>query len=107
MVKETEDAMAWFRKIAVAPHAIHRALQGGFLGLGAPLGWLCIIQILGLASHDALYLHWLMGYMLVGTVLAFSLFGYIIGRHEQRFAMLSLLDPLTALFNKRHFTLCL
>ncbi|MGX7950091.1 GGDEF domain-containing protein [Oleidesulfovibrio alaskensis] len=85
--------------------ALRRPLQGAALGLGAPLGWFVIRWLCDIHPQHPLYERWLFAYMLVGTVLVFMLFGLIIGRHERRFAGLCLIDPLTSLFNKRHFDL--
>lgn len=88
-------------------YSIRRLLQGAALGFGAPLGWVALSWYLELTPQDPDYQRWLFGYMLLGSVCAFSLFGFIIGRHEQRFAGLCLIDSLTALYNKRHFQLSL
>lgn len=82
---------------------LRRLLQGGFLGLGAPAGWLLLCRFWGLMPDSQYYEDWLFLYMAVGTVGVFSVFGFIIGKHEQRFAELSLIDPLTKLFNPRYF----
>lgn len=89
----------------------HRALQGVFLALGAPAGWLAL-RVLGgrsildeLASHPGLYL-----YLLVPTVIAFATFGWLLGVQEVRLggAMAhlqaeALTDELTDLKNLRYF----
>jgi diguanylate cyclase (GGDEF)-like protein len=81
-----------------------RALQGGVLSLGAPLGWM-IIQAMffddawaHLVENPYLYL-----YMLVGTGLVFTVFGFYVGIQEGRSAWEALRDPLTGLYNVRYF----
>lgn len=84
--------------------AAHRALEGAVLGCGAPLGWLAIVFLSGgdplddLRQQPGLYL-----YMLLGTLLAFALYGYYVGKREQESESRSLRDGLTGLFNARYF----
>lgn len=81
-----------------------RALQGALLGFGAPAGWLLLRVIEGhdawseLRHHPALY-----SYLGFGAVFAFTLFGFALGRRENRLAMLSITDSLTGLVNLRYF----
>ncbi|MFV0350557.1 MAG: GGDEF domain-containing protein [Halodesulfovibrio sp.] len=82
---------------------LKRLLQGCLLGIGAPLGWLCLSGLLELDAADPYYWGWLYGYMGLGTICVFAVFGYIVGRHEQRFAELSYIDSLTGLCNPRYF----
>lgn len=82
---------------------IKRLLQGILLGVGAPVGWLFLSQVMGLESCDDSFWYWLYGYMGIGTICVFAVFGFIVGRHEQRFAELSYLDSLTGLCNPRFF----
>ncbi len=83
-----------------------RLLQGALLGVGAPAGWMLLCRLTGLQLEDPSYERWLHVYMTVGTIVVFSVFGFIIGRHEQYNAELSLVDPLTRLYNPRHFHTC-
>ncbi|MFV0423420.1 GGDEF domain-containing protein [Oleidesulfovibrio sp.] len=92
-------------RFALFVYSARRLLQGAALGFGAPLGWFGLSWLLGITPNDPDYQRWLFGYMLLGSVFVFSLFGFIIGRHEQRFAGLCLIDSLTSLYNKRHFQL--
>ncbi len=81
-----------------------RFRQGLVLGLGAPLGWAAVSAVLGLwGMADAGFQILLFAYMTCGSLLVFGAFGYIIGRQEQRFAELSLVDHLTRLYNTRYF----
>lgn len=81
-----------------------RASQGAILALGAPFGWLLIrylqeIEIWNeLVEYTGVYL-----YMLIGTTIAFSCFGWYVGRHESLSDQLALKDHLTGLYNVRYF----
>ncbi len=84
-----------------------RLAQGAALGLGAPLGWLVLRWLFDLTPIHPRYELVLNVYMAVGGVLVFAVFGYHLGRKEQRLERLTLVDPLTALYNRRHFELML
>lgn len=87
---------------------------GAALALGAPLGWLGLRLWWGqalapltreLADHGAWY-----GYLLLGTVTAFALFGLALGtlsdrllRLNERLEQLAVTDALTSLKNARYF----
>ena len=84
-----------------------RALQGGVIALGAPLGWLLIATfpywgaesfLTQIDQNLGVYL-----YMFLGTITAFSIFGYTIGSHEDRLNELVLIEPLTQIYNSRFF----
>jgi len=81
-----------------------RALQGALTGSGAPLGWALIQLFRGVdiptdfAANQLLYF-----YMLFGTATVFSCFGFYVGYQESLSNERSRLDPLTKLFNLRHF----
>lgn len=81
-----------------------RAIQGAIAAFGAPVGWLAIRWLQGvdpfndIAGSTGLYL-----YMLVGTILAFSLFGWYVGTKEQHLIKLTLRDALTGVYNVRFF----
>lgn len=83
---------------------IRRALQGALMGSGAPLGWAIIQMMRGIdissdiSNNLILYL-----YMLFGTILVFSAFGFYVGRQEGLMQQRSLRDSLTGLYNLRHF----
>jgi len=74
------------------------------LAIGAPAGWLCIRLTEGasasaeLSEHTALYV-----YMWIGTTIAFSIFGLVLGIQETKLEELSLVDALTRLHNVRYF----
>jgi len=81
-----------------------RFRQGLVLGLGAPLGWACVSTVLGLwGMADSGFQILLFAYMTCGAMLVFGAFGYIMGRQEQRFVELSLVDHLTKVYNTRYF----
>lgn len=75
-----------------------RAIQGGILAFGAPFGWLAISMLLGPTPESAVYV-----YMLVGTFITLSAFGYLRGRDEEKLEHMVLVDPLTGVFNRRFF----
>ena len=79
-----------------------RAAQGFLLGVGAPLGWMCITHVMGLTRHDPLYEAVLYAYMAVGSILVIVGFALAISKSEEHFAKMSLLDPLTSLYNSRY-----
>jgi diguanylate cyclase (GGDEF)-like protein len=82
---------------------------GALLALGAPLGLLLLQAIRArrsswewlvaeLAEEPALYL-----YTTVCTLVAFALFGYVLGREGDALHDLARTDPLTGLLNRRAF----
>ena len=83
---------------------ILRALQGVFLALFSPLGWLIIRLLAGyplmgeLTTNAGIY--W---YLLLGTAGAFALFGFYVGSSEERLEGLVIRDPMTGLYNNRFF----
>ena len=81
-----------------------RLLLGVLLALGAPLGWVGISMAAGwFWPMDPGLRIWLLVYMLLGSMVAFGAFGYLLGRDEERLASLSYQDHLTGLFNPRFF----
>lgn len=82
------------------------ALAGGILSCGAPLGLLALQQLRQraaaraarrlLVDDPAVY-----AFISVSTAIAFSAFGYLVGRQLDRLAVLSETDPLTGLYNMR------
>lgn len=79
-----------------------RATQAFLLGMGAPLGWYCLSHILQLAVTDPYYEVALYLYITVGSVLAMVCFALRISKGEEQYAKMSLLDPLTELYNSRY-----
>ena len=88
-----------------------RVAQALGLATGAPLGWLALRRLRGtppaeeLRGNPGLY-----SYLLTGTALAFSFFGYHIGKREERLFRtnqmldaLAITDALTGLHNVRYF----
>lgn len=84
-------------------HLAFRMLQGAALGAGAPLGWLVIRTLLDLSPAHPDYDFWLFLYISVGSILVFTGMGGWVGREELRLERLSLVDPLTGLYNRRSF----
>ena len=81
-----------------------RMLQGVFLAVFAPFGWLAIKKAEGLPPIDHFMNHpGLYAYMLLGTMTAFGFFGWLLGREEERLSKLAMLDELTGLANNRLF----
>ena len=80
-----------------------RLLQGILLGLGAPLGWAVATLVLGLSPGERGYKLLLYAYMTVGGIFAAGLFGFVLGLNEQRLSLLSSVDHLTGLANRRAF----
>lgn len=88
-----------------------RALQGMAMAPGAPLGWLLIRSMNGVApaaefaAEPGLYI-----YMTIGTLVIFALFGFTLGEREDRLERsnraledLAITDALTGLRNRRYF----
>ena len=85
---------------------ISYAVAGGILSVGAPLGLAALRSVRhgtwrrrassSLAQDGAEYT-----YVGVSTAIAFTLFGYVLGRHIERLANLSETDSLTGLYNRR------
>jgi diguanylate cyclase (GGDEF)-like protein len=82
------------------------AVAGGVLSLGAPLGLAALRHIrpcparcrasASLAEDAVVY-----AYVSLSTAIAFSLFGYVLGRRIERLTNLSETDSLTGLYNRR------
>jgi diguanylate cyclase (GGDEF)-like protein len=86
------------------------AVIGGVLSLGAPLGLLAVEALLAegtltpawvverLRDASATY-----SYVALSTAVAFSTFGWVVGRKSDQLDEASLTDALTGLGNRRHF----
>lgn len=84
------------------PHV--RALQGLALSLCSPAGWLLLRWLDG--ANLWLEIVWQPGiylYLLCGTAVAFTAFGWYVGRQEDRHRENSLHDGLTGIYNRRYF----
>ena len=101
MVRKRDSVLEAYR------HRFHYALAGVLLSAGAPLGLLLLrtlVLALGsqdairteLASHRIVYL-----YVSATTMIAFGLFGYVLGRQTDKLQRLSTTDALTGLGNRR------
>lgn len=110
LVRAGATLMGSSRPLAMT-RATARAMQGIAMAAGAPLGWLIIRLALGSSAavewrvQPALYL-----YMLAGTIVAFGLFGFLLGRREDALVRLNrelqdltITDSLTGLRNARYF----
>ena len=81
-----------------------RALQGVFLAVFAPLGWIALQSAQGVPPLQLVLGNaGLFAYMLLGTMAAFGCFGWLLGREEERLSRLAMLDELTGLPNSRMF----
>lgn len=91
------------------PRARRHALAGAALALGAPLGLLSIRAVLAQRAEGAWLWReissdaWTYGYVTVSTLLAFVLFGLVLGQQADRLYELSTSDSLTRLRNRRAF----
>jgi diguanylate cyclase (GGDEF)-like protein len=90
----------------------NRAIAGFLLSLGAPLGWLAYRVIFDQAEVSSeLSRNWrLYSYLSLSTAIAFTVFGFLVGRIEDKLSAsaellttLSLTDSLTGLPNRRAF----
>jgi diguanylate cyclase (GGDEF)-like protein len=82
---------------------------GAVLALGAPLGLLAARGIesrrfsASWAAEEIARLPLTFTYVTVGTMTLLALLGWALGRQFDRVRLLSITDPLTGLFNRRHF----
>jgi len=75
-----------------------------FLAVFAPLGWIALNTVLGVAPLQLVLGNiGLFAYMLLGTMVAFGCFGWLLGREEDRLSRLAMIDELTGLPNSRMF----
>jgi diguanylate cyclase (GGDEF)-like protein len=88
-------------------HRIHCTLAGILISVGAPLGLLLLQTFVlrlysfpsiwsDIASNSLVYL-----YISATTMLAFALFGYVLGRQTDELEQLSTTDVLTGVYNRR------
>jgi hypothetical protein len=88
-------------------HRLHFMLAGILVSVGGPLGLLLLQTFVlrlyslsairsNIASNSLAYL-----YISGATILAFGLFGYVLGRQTDELQILSTTDPLTGLSNRR------
>lgn len=91
-------------RLVWSSHARKRMAQGALASVGAPLGWLLLEWASGVPPFVS-YVHnaGLYSYMLFGTMLVFSAFGFYVGNHEASSWALAIRDPLTGAFNRRYF----
>jgi len=89
------------------PRAVTHAVLGAALALGAPVG-LLVLRALLAGRMSASWLRseiaadaWTYGYVTASTLVAFALFGLVLGRQAGRLYDLSSSDPLTRLYNRR------
>ena len=97
------------RPLSRFSRACRDGLLGGVLALGAPLG-LIVMRLLeaggvtpGGIEGEVLEHPWTYAYVALSTLVAFSAFGYLLGRQADRLYELSHSDPLTGLRNRRAF----
>jgi diguanylate cyclase (GGDEF)-like protein len=80
------------------------------LALAAPIGLVVVralaageVPTLAWALEDFRHLPVTYSYVASSTVVAFAILGYLLGRSFDRVRHLSITDPLTGLFNRRHY----
>ena len=84
-------------------HRNRRMVQFILVAMAADVGFVCVELAFGLnpladmAQHPFLYL-----YIFLGTILAFSIFGAMVGSREDLLEEMALRDSLTGLFNARY-----
>ncbi len=85
--------------------SVLRAIQGGVLALGAPLGWLLINLYSGASLVDEIKQNvGLYSYLLFVTVFVFIMFGIFVGRKEELISMYAVRDTLTGIYNLRYYS---
>src|ERR671930_183198 len=85
-------------------HRLSYSLLGAVISLGAPAGLLVVRIAYGSAASitDELLVNRLTyAYVLIASALAFSIFGYFIGREAYALRTLATTDSLTGLLNRR------
>lgn len=88
-----------------------RALQGAFFGTATALGWVLLECAVGLhPGREITRQPFLYGYLLLGALVGFALFGGLLGRSEDRLLEANarldefvVSDPLTGIKNVRYF----
>jgi diguanylate cyclase (GGDEF)-like protein len=91
-------------------HRVRYTLAGILISVGGPLGLLLLRAIVlrrysfaaiwsDIAANGLIYL-----YISVSTIIAFALFGYVLGRQTDRLQQLSTTDALTGIYNRRALT---
>ena len=81
------------------PYKFQFSLLGATLALGAPAGWFILSKII----PDQLHQGYWYPYLFVGTITAFSAFGYFLGNSRDGLAKMLDSDHLTGLLNQRSF----
>jgi diguanylate cyclase (GGDEF)-like protein len=96
--------------LTVYRHRVHYTLAGILLSVGAPLG-LLLLRTLVFALHSPALIqaeiasNWLVYlYVSATTMVAFGLFGYVLGQQTDTLQLQSTTDVLTGLYNRRGLT---
>jgi len=108
--KNVERAFSVLSVLRSMPRSHSYPALGAVLALGAPLG-LFIVEALAAgqvptfawALEDIARLPVTYAYVTLSTVVVLTILGYVLGRWFDRARRLSITDPLTGLFNRRHF----
>ena len=87
-----------WRAVRSAPRSRLYPVLGMILALGAPIALLCALGVPGTADGKVAFL--IVAY---STVVVFGLLGHVVGSSFDEVRLLSITDPLTGLFNRRHF----
>lgn len=81
-----------------------RAIQGAGYSFGSPLGLLLLRAAQGIHPLEELSVNYdIYLYMIFGSMVTFIIFGYMAGKNEDKYETLSIIDPLTNLYNRRYF----
>ena len=105
-------ALTWYATCVLGNDKMMRrsryAVAGGLLGLGAPVGLLCVRLLrngfsLRSVSREIVTDTETYIYSAASTTVGFALFGGVIGYYGDRLAELAATDPLTGLSNTRAF----
>jgi len=87
-----------WRAVRSAPRSRLYPMLGMLLALAAPIALLCALGVPGTSDGKVAFL--IVGY---STVVVFGLLGHVVGSSFDEVRLLSITDPLTGLFNRRHF----
>lgn len=85
------------------PNRNKRIVQFFLFGVAIDMLLLMVEFAAGISPLENIIRHpWLYGYIFLVTMMAFLLFGAMIGSREDQLEKLALRDPLTGLFNSRY-----
>lgn len=110
LAREYERVERAWSSLRSMPRSRLYPLVGVALALGAPLGLLVAhtiaegqVPTFTWVLAEVMHLLGTYAYVTCSTVAVFAFLGYVLGRSFDRVSLLSITDPLTGLFNRRHF----